>query len=219
VSETGQMPDPADPADPGDQGDQGDPDPGSDPDHLDGTLDAVLVGGREERLVVMAEPDPRWPAVFDRHRAAIAAALGARARRIDHVGSTSVPGLAAKPIVDIQVSVDDPDDDPSFGPALEELGYVLRVREARHRMFRTPARDVQVHIWAAGSDDERRHVLFRDWLRVDEVDRRLYEDTKRRLAGRRWPDVNYYAEAKSPVIVEIMDRAETWAAHVDWRLV
>jgi len=211
VSETGQMPDPADPADPAD--------PGSDPHHLDEALDAVLVGGREQRRVVMAEPDPRWPAVFDRHRAAIAAALGARARRIDHVGSTAIPSLAAKPIVDIQVTVDDPEDDPSFRPALEGLGYVLRVREARHRMFRTPSRDVQVHVWAAGSDDERRHVLFRDWLRVDEPDRRLYEDTKRRLAGRRWPDVNYYAEAKSPVIVEIMDRAETWAAHVHWRLV
>ena len=66
-------------------------------------------------------------------------------------------------------------------------------------MFRTPARDVHVHVWAAGSDDERRHVLFRDWLRVDEADRTLYEDTKRHLAGRRWRDMNYYAEAKAPV--------------------
>src|ERR1019366_9086324 len=106
-----------------------DPDP-VDSDHLDVTLDAVLVGGREERLVVMAEPDPPWPAVFERHRPAIAGAPGARARRIAHVGSPSGPGLAAKPIVDIQVTVDDPEDDPSFGPALEELGYFLRVREA-----------------------------------------------------------------------------------------
>ena len=195
------------------------PDGGTiDSDHLDGVLDATLVGGREERLVVLAEPDPRWPAVFERHRAAIGAALGARARRIDHVGSTSVPGLAAKPIVDIHVTVDDPEDDRSFEPALEELGYELRVRETRHRMFRTQGHDVYVHVWASGSDDERRHVLFRDWLRVDEADRRLYEDTKRRLAGRRWRDVNYYAEAKSPVIVEIMARAESWATLGNWRL-
>ncbi len=139
--------------------------------HLDSVLDAALVGGREERVVVLAQPDPRWPLVFERHRVALSGALGDRARRIDHVGSTSVPGLAAKPIVDIQVTVTDPDDDPAFAPVLEQLGYELRVREPRHRMFRTAARDVQVHVWAAGSDDERRHVLFRDWLRTDEADR------------------------------------------------
>jgi GrpB-like predicted nucleotidyltransferase (UPF0157 family) len=186
--------------------------------HLDQALEEALIGGREERVVVVADPDPRWPEVFERHRAAIVGALGPRVRRIDHVGSTSVPGLAAKPIVDIQVTVDDPEDDASFSPALETLGYELRVREPRHRMFRTPAHDVQVHVWAAGSDDERRHVLFRDWLRVDEADRRLYEDTKRRLAGRRWRDVNYYADAKSPVIQEIMARAESWAVRVHWQL-
>jgi len=186
--------------------------------HLDDLLDAALIGGREERAVVLAEWDPSWPGEFERHRAVIAEALGARARRIDHVGSTSVPGLAAKPIVDIQVTVDDPDDDAAFAPALEAVGYELRVREPRHRMFRTPARDVQVHIWEAGSDDERRHVLFRDWLRADESDRILYEDTKRRLADRRWRDVNYYAEAKSPVIAEIMERARSWAARQGWHL-
>ena len=187
-------------------------------DHLDAVLDAVLVGGRERRAIVLAAPDPTWPAIFERHREVIERALGAGARRIDHVGSTSVPGLAAKPIVDIQVTVDDPDDEPAFGPALEEAGYAVRVREPRHRMFRTPARDVHVHVWAAGSDDERRHVLFRDWLRVDDADRTRYEDTKRRLAGRRWRDMNYYAEAKAPVIAEIMERAESWAQREGWRL-
>ena len=187
-------------------------------DHLDAILDAVLVGGRERRAVVLAEPDPTWPTTFERHRMVIGGALGARARRIDHVGSTSVPGLAAKPIVDIQVTVDDPDDEPAFGPALELAGYRLRVREPRHRMFRTPARDVHVHVWAAGSEDERRHLLFRDWLRADGSDRARYEDTKRRLARRRWPDMNYYAEAKAPVIAEIIERAESWALREGWRL-
>ena len=87
--------------------------------------------------------------------------------------------------------MDDPDDDGSFAPALLDAGYQLRVREPRHRMFRTPGRDVQVHVWAAGSPDERRHIVFRDWLRVDEADRALYEDTKRGLAGRLWRDTNY----------------------------
>jgi len=189
-----------------------------DDDHLDAVLDAVLVGGRERRAIVLAAPDPTWPVTFERHRVVIGRALGAGARRIDHVGSTSVPGLAAKPIVDIQVTVDDPDDEPAFGPALERAGYEPRVREPRHRMFRTPARDVHVHVWAAGSDDERRHVLFRDWLRVDAADRTRYEDAKRALAGRRWRDMNYYAEAKAPVISEIMERAESWAQREGWRL-
>lgn len=189
-----------------------------DDDHLDAVLDAVLVGGRERRAIVLAAPDPTWPVTFERHRVVIGRALGAGARRIDHVGSTSVPGLAAKPIVDIQVTVDDPDDEPAFGPALERAGYEPRVREPRHRTFRTPARDVHVHVWAAGSDDERRHVLFRDWLRVDAADRTRYEDAKRALAGRRWRDMNYYAEAKAPVISEIMERAESWAQREGWRL-
>jgi GrpB-like predicted nucleotidyltransferase (UPF0157 family) len=187
-------------------------------DHLDAVLDAVLVGGRERRPVVLVAPDPTWPATFERHRMVIGWALGARARRIDHVGSTSVPGLAAKPVVDIQVTVDDPDDEPAFGPALEQAGYEVRVREPRHRMFRTPARDVHVHVWAAGSPDERRHVLFRDWLRVDDADRARYEDTKCRLARRSWRDMNYYAEAKAPVIAEIMARAEAWAVRERWHL-
>jgi GrpB-like predicted nucleotidyltransferase (UPF0157 family) len=199
-------------------GEDGDVTDRHDDRHLDEALDAILVGGREERAVVLADPDPTWPATFRRHRVVIERALGARARRIDHVGSTSVPGLAAKPIVDIQVTVDDPDDEDAFAPALEQAGYELRVREPRHRLFRTRGRDVHVHVWAAGSHDERRHVLFRDWLRADADDRQRYEDTKRALAGRRWRDVNYYAEAKSPVITEIMARAESWAAQESWRL-
>ncbi|HEY5026480.1 MAG TPA: GrpB family protein [Acidimicrobiales bacterium] len=185
--------------------------------HLDAALDAVLVGGREERPVEVVDPDPTWPPTFRRHRVVLARALGDRARRIDHVGSTSVPGLAAKPIVDILVTVDDPDDEAAFAPALVGAGYELRVREPGHRMFRTPARDVHVHVWATRSDDERRHLLLRDWLRVDTADRTRYEDTKRALAARPWRDVNYYADAKSPVITQIMARAETWAAREAWR--
>jgi GrpB-like predicted nucleotidyltransferase (UPF0157 family) len=185
--------------------------------HLEAHLDAVLVGGREERPVVLAAPDPGWPALYEHHRAHLAGALGPRARRIDHVGSTAVPGLAAKPVVDIQVTVDDPDDEPAFGPLLESAGYAVRVREPGHRMFRTPDRAVHVHVWAAGSADERRHVLFRDWLRRDDADRARYEEVKRALAARRWRDTNYYAEAKGPVIADIMGRAESWATRVGWQ--
>ncbi len=116
----------------------------------DDYLDAVLIGGREEREVVLAEYDEAWLRIYEEHRARILNAIGGIVRRIEHVGSTSVPGLAAKPIVDIMVTVDDPDDDAAFLIELESAGYVLRVKEPNHRMFRTPERDVHVHIGTSG---------------------------------------------------------------------
>jgi GrpB-like predicted nucleotidyltransferase (UPF0157 family) len=118
----------------------------------------------------------------------------------------------AKPIIDIDVSVPDVDDENAYLPALEMAGYVLRVREPEHRMVRTPALDVHVHVCTAGSDWERRHRLFRDWLRHDEADRNAYAALKVGLAGREWPDMNDYAQAKGPLIAEITARAEAWAA-------
>lgn len=171
-------------------------------------LDAVLIGGREQREIVIAEYDESWPLRFAEHRARIASALGAAARQIEHIGSTSVPGLAAKPIVDVLVTVDDVADEASYLPALEAAGYEQRVREPDHRMFRTPARDVHVHVWQTGSEAARNDLRFRDRLRADAADRALYEATKRHLAGREWRDMNDYAEAKGPVIRQIMERAE-----------
>jgi len=104
------------------------------------------------------------------------------------------------------VTVEDPDDEATYRDALEATGYSLRVRELHHRMFRTPERDVHVHVWRAGGVEERRQLLFRDHLRSSPDDRLLYEATKRSLA--RWyRDANYYAEAKSGVIAEILARA------------
>lgn len=180
-------------------------------------LDTVLVGGTERRGIEIVDWRPEWAAAFETERARIAEALGGAAGRIDHVGSTAVRGLAAKPIVDISVTVADPDDEEAFAPALEAAGYEIRVREPGHRMFRTPARDVHVHIWPKGSEDERRHLLFRDWLRRAAGDRRLYEETKRELARREWADMNLYAEAKTSVVTDIMERAEAWAASSGWK--
>lgn len=170
-------------------------------------IDGVLIGGREEREIVMAEHDPRWAARYESERGRIVAALGDRVLRIDHIGSTSVPGLAAKPIVDIDLSVADPDDEAAYVPDLERAGYVLRVREPGHRMLRTPERDVHVHVCPLGSDWEQRHLVFRDRLRANPDDRQLYENVKRSLAGRTWSDMNDYADAKSDVIAQIMSRA------------
>jgi GrpB-like predicted nucleotidyltransferase (UPF0157 family) len=178
---------------------------------LDEYLDRVLVGGREHRRVEIVAYEVAWPARYEAERARIGAALGTAALRIEHVGSTAVPGLAAKPIVDILVAVDDPSDEAAVVRPLEDAGYVLRVREEGHRMLRTPAGDVHIHLWRSGSDDERRHLLFRDWLRHDGADRARYASAKRALAEKDWPDMNHYAEAKGPVIAEIMGHAEAWA--------
>ena len=144
----------------------------------------TILGERDGSSVRIVDYDDAWPSRFEAERDRISSALGPIAHQIEHVGSTSVPGLAAKPVVDVMVTVDDPDDDAAFVLPLTRVGYVLRVIEPKHRMFRSPMRDVHVHLWRAGSDDEHRHLLFRDWLRVSADDRRLYESVKRELATR-----------------------------------
>lgn len=164
-------------------------------------LDRVLVGGRERREIVIAEYDPAWAKRFAEERGRLLAALGERALRIEHIGSTAVPGLAAKPIVDILVEVATLD-----GVDLEPAGYALRVSEEGHRMFRTPQLDIHVHVWPTGHPDIAHQLAFRDRLRASPEDRAAYEALKRELATRDWPDVNYYAEAKGALIREILAR-------------
>lgn len=180
-------------------------------------LDA-LVGGRERRSIEIVEHDPAWAARYEELHDRLAGALAGIALRIDHVGSTAVPGLAAKPILDVQLAVEDPDCEAVIGPLLAPLGHAIRVREPEHLMFRTAARDVHLHVWRADSEDERRHLLFRDWLRRAPADRERYEAVKRALAQREWEDMNAYADAKTAVIEEILGRAERWAAESGWRV-
>ena len=180
-------------------------------------MEPELIGGPEEREIVIVAYDPAWPARFEGHRARIADALRTRALRIEHVGSTAVPELAAKPIVDIQLSVSDVEDEGRYVPGLEAAGYRLRVREEGHRLLREAAA-VHIHVCPQGSDWERRHLLFRDWLRTDATDRERYAETKMELAARAWQTMNHYADAKSAVIEQIMRRAERWARRTGWRL-
>jgi GrpB-like predicted nucleotidyltransferase (UPF0157 family)/GNAT superfamily N-acetyltransferase len=179
-----------------------------DEEQLDAHLDTVLIGGRERREIVIAEYDPQWPGRFDVERERIRSALSGAALRIEHIGSTSVAGLAAKPIVDVLVAVSDVSDESSYGPALERAGYELRVREPEHRMYRTPQRDVHVHVWNEGDPEVDRHLVFRDRLRASPDDRSEYERLKRSLARREWSEVNHYADAKGPLIEAILARAK-----------
>jgi GrpB-like predicted nucleotidyltransferase (UPF0157 family) len=176
-------------------------------DELDRELDEVLIGGREKREVVIVEYDESWPVRFESERARVRLALGARAVRIEHIGSTAVPGLAAKPIIDLLVTVGDPEDETVTVPALTAVGYELRVREPGHRMFRTARRDVHVHVWADTDAEVTRYLCFRDKLRRSAEDRRAYEQLKRELARRDWSDMNHYAAAKGSLIEDILSRA------------
>jgi GrpB-like predicted nucleotidyltransferase (UPF0157 family) len=169
-----------------------------------------LVGPREPVAIVLREHDPAWAQRFAIERQKIHAVLGDRALVVEHIGSTSVVGLAAKPVVDICLAVPDSSDEAAYVPDLEALGYSIRVREPdwhEHRMLRTAARDVHLHVFTAGSGEIERHLVFRDRLRRDSADRALYESTKRALAQQEWESMDDYATAKSDVVEEILARA------------
>jgi GrpB-like predicted nucleotidyltransferase (UPF0157 family) len=171
------------------------------------SLQTGTIGGVEKREIRIVPYHPDWPKRFEQHAGMLAGALRGSAMRIEHIGSTSVPGLAAKPIVDILVVVPDSADESAYLPQLEAAGYVLRVREPdwnEHRMFRTPERDVHIHVYSAGCPEIERNLIFRDRLRQNMNDRRRYEQVKRDLAKREWPDMNAYAEAKTDVIESII---------------
>lgn len=179
-------------------------------DALEERLREVIIGETEPRKVVVADYAPAWPERFRREEGKIRAALGGAALSVEHIGSTSVPGLAAKPVVDILLVVEDSGGETSYLPAMEGAGYVLRVREPdlhEHRMFRTPEKDVHVHVYSAGCPEIGRYLLLRERLREDERDRELYASTKRELARREWPSVDHYAAAKTEVVEAILARA------------
>ncbi len=175
-------------------------------------LRAHTIGDLEQLSanIEIAHYDPRWPEMFRAEEERIRRALGERALRIEHCGSTSVPRLAAKPIIDIILEVADSSREDDYLPALENAGYVLRHREPdwhEHRMFRRPEVKLNLHVYSANCPEVARMLAFRDWLRVNDADREFYERTKRELAARKWKYVQDYADAKTDVVKQITDRA------------
>ncbi len=159
----------------------------------------------------LVEYDPSWPEQFAREAERIRATLGEGAMRVEHIGSTSVPGLIAKAIIDILLVVADSADEPSYVPALEAAGYVLRIREPdwqQHRLFKGPDTNINLHVFTVGSEEIERFLLLREWLRKNPADRDLYAETKRNLAPQEWKYVQNYADAKSKIIEDIMLRAQ-----------
>ena len=160
--------------------------------------------------ILIVDYDPQWPELFLREADRVQAALRERALRIEHTGSTSVPGLAAKPIIDMLLVVSNSANEPAYVPALESAGYVLRIREIdwhEHRMFKGPDQDINLHVFSLGCSEINRVLTFRDWLRSNTSDRELYARTKRTLADSEWKYVQNYADAKTAIIEEIIKRA------------
>jgi GrpB-like predicted nucleotidyltransferase (UPF0157 family) len=160
--------------------------------------------------VRLAEYDPAWPGLYEREAARVRKTLGDRVLQLEHVGSTSVPGLAAKPVIDMILVVEDSGDEAAYVPDMESAGYVLWIREPdwfEHRLFKGPDTNVNLHTFSPGCSEVDRMLLFRDWVRGHDDDRLLYERTKRELAARTWRHVQNYADAKNDVVDEILDRA------------
>jgi GrpB-like predicted nucleotidyltransferase (UPF0157 family) len=160
--------------------------------------------------IELALYDPAWPAIFEAQAARVRAALGGAAVEVHHAGSTSVPGLGAKPILDMVLVVNDSTDEARYVPALEGAGFALRIREPdwfEHRLLRGADPAVNLHVFSVRCPEIARMLAFRDWLRTHEADRRLYEATKRDLAGREWRFVQDYADAKTAVVEAILARA------------
>ena len=136
--------------------------------------------------------------------------LGDTVLLLEHTGSTSVPGLSAKPIIDMVLAVPDSADEAAYVAPLETRGYVLRIREPdwfEHRLLKAPDLEANLHVFSAACSEIDRILMFRDWLRTHADDRALYEDTKRELAAKTWKYTQNYADAKSEVIEEIQARA------------
>jgi len=183
-------------------------------DDRDAYLDRVLIGGREPVAITVVDYDEQWFRRFQDTAGRVRRVLDDEALSLEHIGSTSVPGLVAKPIIDMLLTVVEVSDEAADVPALESVGFMLRVREPGHRMLRTAARDVHLHVYEPDRPEVRDYLDLRDWLRVDVDDRELYAAEKRRLAQQRWRDMNDYADAKTGVIRDILTRARAWRAGV-----
>ena len=187
---------------------------GADPDEQSRfeELQAITIGGPRPLSgpVLLVDYDPAWPVLYERLAGRIRSALGERVGRLEHVGSTSVPGLAAKPRIDICLEVTDASDEGSYVPALEAVGFELRIREVewyQHRVLVGTDIDSNLHVFPGGCPETARMLAFRDRLRSNAADRAEYEAVKRELATRPWAYMQDYADAKSEVVEAIIARA------------
>ena len=177
----------------------------------------MVAGAGPGTGIEMTDPDPSWPQQYDSLAGRIREALGWRVLQLEHVGSTAVPGLAAKPVIDIAVTVADPGREHGYVPALEAAGFQLLIREPwwyGHRMLQAGGPPGNLHVFGSGSPELIRHRIFRDWLRGNPGDRGRYAAAKRRAASAAnaaGEHVMAYNARKQQVIREIYHRAFTAA--------
>ena len=160
--------------------------------------------------ITLVDYNPAWPEQFEREAARIQAALAEAALMVEHIGSTAIPGLIAKPILDILLIVANSADEASYVPALEGAGYIFHLREPEwheHRLFKGRKVALNMHVFSQGAPEIERVLLFRDWLRRSQADQELYAQTKWQLASQRWNKTQEYADAKSEVVEAILARA------------
>jgi GrpB-like predicted nucleotidyltransferase (UPF0157 family) len=169
--------------------------------------------GEPQRLdgqIELCAYDASWPGLYEREAQRVNAVLGDRVLLLEHVGSTSVPGLPAKPIIDVLLVVADSSREEAYVPPMEVAGYFLRIRERdwfEHRLFKGPDTNINLHVFSAGCVEIERMLGFRDHLRSNASDRELYAQTKRELASQHWNYVQEYADAKTDVVETIIARA------------
>jgi GrpB-like predicted nucleotidyltransferase (UPF0157 family) len=192
---------------------------------------AIVTAVTASRRIMIEPYSEHWPSEFATAASLLREALGHLAMCIDHIGSTSVPGLAAKDVIDVQVGVADLDD-PRLVPAFEQLGATATDITADHvppgdqshasawekRCFRPPAlwRPTHLHVRAIGRSNFRYALLFRDYLRHSASAAAAYAQVKVALARLHPDDVEAYYDVKDPVCDLIMDAAERWATDVAW---
>ena len=170
--------------------------------------------------VIVVPYDERWPAEFQKVGRSIRAVLGPLALRIDHIGSTAIPGLAAKPIVDVQVSLRSFDEMEAIVLALRSIGFTFRPEnpDKTQRYFRElPGnRRTHIHVRRSGSFQEVFSLLFRDYLREHPEDARAYEENKHGLSLVHQDNRLNYVDGKGPLIWQIIMRAKRWSQQTDW---
>jgi len=175
-------------------------------------IQSVTLGGHKplNSSVVLSPYDPDWPTRYATLASQVRSALGSQVLLLEHVGSTSVEGLSAKPVIDMLLLVEDSADEAAYVPALEAGGFRLHIREPgwnEHRLLKGTDIKANLHVFSEGCKEAARMLAFRDWLRAHPADRALYERTKRELAARTWKYTQHYADAKSAVVEQILRRA------------
>ncbi|GEQ48390.1 GrpB family protein [Tetragenococcus koreensis] len=177
-------------------------------------LQKVTVGKRKPHNapIELIDYDLNWVNLFEREAKRIKTILGNKVLQLEHIGSTSIPGLCAKPIIDILLVVTDSSDELSYVPALESIGYTLRIREPEwheHRLFKGPDTDINLHVFSERALEINKMLRFRDWLRTNRDDREKYAKVKHALAQNTWENIQDYADAKTEIVEEIMERANS----------